>query len=401
MAATENPMKRLTLILMASACLPALAAGQVVEEIVTRVNSQIITRSEFLRSKDQLRDDVKQQDPANADKLYAEREKDVLRDLVDQQLLLGKGKDLGITGDTDLIKRLDQMRKDMKLETMEELEKAATAQGISYEDFKQNMRNQIITQKVIGEEVGSHLSITKEEQQQFYDEHKNEMEQPESIKLSEILIAPQKPASDKSAAGKPAQGSSAEASTTGGDNSKNQDASSEAAKQAAEAAALAAAEAKAADVLKQIRTGANFEDVAKKYSDGPSAAQGGDLGVFKRGALAKELEEKTFAMKSGEVTDVVRTKQGYVILKVTSHQVAGIPPMKDVEPKLQDALYYQKLQPALRAYLTKLREEAYIDYKEGYVDSGASPNQTKPVETATAKAADSKKLKKKKKLGIL
>jgi peptidyl-prolyl cis-trans isomerase SurA len=401
MAATENPMKRLTLILMASACLPALAAGQVVEEIVTRVNSQIITRSEFLRSKDQLRDDVKQQDPANADKLYAEREKDVLRDLVDQQLLLGKGKDLGITGDTDLIKRLDQMRKDMKLETMEELEKAATAQGISYEDFKQNMRNQIITQKVIGEEVGSHLSITKEEQQQFYDEHKNEMEQPESIKLSEILIAPQKPASDKSAAGKPAQGSSAEASTTGGDNSKNQDASSEAAKQAAEAAALAAAEAKAADVLKQIRAGANFEDVAKKYSDGPSAAQGGDLGVFKRGALAKELEEKTFAMKSGEVTDVVRTKQGYVILKVTSHQVAGIPPMKDVEPKLQDALYYQKLQPALRAYLTKLREEAYIDYKEGYVDSGASPNQTKPVETATAKAADSKKLKKKKKLGIL
>ncbi len=394
-------MKRLILILIAMACLPALAAGQVVEEIVTRVNSQIITRSEFLRSKDQLRDDVKQQDPANADKLYAEREKDVLRDLVDQQLLLEKGKDLGITGDTDLIKRLDQMRKDMKLETMEELEKAATAQGISYEDFKQNMRNQIITQKVIGEEVGSHLSITKEEEQQFYDEHKNEMEQPESIKLSEILIAPQKPASDKSAAGKPAQGSSAEASTTGGDNSKNQDASSEAAKQAAEAAALAAAEAKANDVLKQIRAGANFEDIAKKYSDGPSAAQGGDLGVFKRGALAKELEDKTFAMKSGEVTDVIRTKQGYVILKVTSHQVAGIPPMKDVEPKIQDALYYQKLQPALRAYLTKLREEAYIDYKEGYVDSGASPNQTKPIETATAKAADSKKLKKKKKLGIL
>ena len=61
---------------------------------------------------------------------------------------------------------------------MEDLEKAATAQGISYEDFKQNMRNQIITQKVIGEEVGSHLSITKDEQQKFYDEHKNEMEQP-------------------------------------------------------------------------------------------------------------------------------------------------------------------------------------------------------------------------------
>jgi peptidyl-prolyl cis-trans isomerase SurA len=384
-------MKKLVLILIAMACLPVFTAGQVVEEIITRVNGQIITRSEFQRSKDQLRDDVKQQDAANADKLYAEREKDVLRDLVDQQLLLQKGKDLGFTGDTDLIKRLDQMRKDMKLDTMEELEKAATSQGISYEDFKQNMRNQIITQKVIGEEVGSHLSIPKEEQQQFYDEHKNELEQPESIKLSEILIAPQKPVADKSAA-KPAPESPADSSTT----------ASDAAKQAEDSAALTAAEAKAADVLKQIRAGTSFEDVAKKYSDGPSAAQGGDLGAFKRGALAKELEDRTFAMKSGEVTDVIRTKQGYVILKVTNHQTAGIPPMKEVEPRIMDALYMQKLQPALRAYLTKLREDAYIDYKEGYVDSGASPNQTKPMETATAKATDSKNLKKKKKkvLGV-
>jgi len=396
-------MKRLVLTLIVTVCMPTFVVGQVVEEIITRVNGQIITRSEFVRSKDQLKDDVKQQDAANADKLYAEREKDVLRDLIDQQLLLEKGKDLGITGDTDLIKRLDQMRKDMKLETMEELEKAATAQGISYEDFKQNMRNQMITQKVIGEEVGSHLSITKEEQQQFYEQHKNEMEQPESIRLSEILVAPKKPAADKPAIPAPAQNIAADSPAPGGDNPKNQDATSEAAKQAEETVALAAAEAKANDLLKQIRAGTSFEDVAKKYSDGPSAAQGGDLGVFKRGALAKELEDKTFAMKSGDVTDVIRTKQGYVILKVISHQSAGIPPLKEVEPRIQDALYYQKLQPALRAYLTKLREEAYIDYKPGYIDSGASPNQTKPIETTTAKASEAKNLKKKRKkvLGVL
>jgi peptidyl-prolyl cis-trans isomerase SurA len=193
----KNLMKRIALLLVGFSCLSVIASSQVVEEIVARVNGQIITRSEFLRSKDQLKDDVKQQDPNNADKLLSEREKDVLRDLIDQQLLLEKGKDLGITGDTELIKRLDQMRKDMKLDTMEELEKAATAQGISYEDFKQNMRNQIITQKVIGEEVGSHLNITKDEEQKFYDEHKSEMEQPESIRLSEILVAPEKPVAPK------------------------------------------------------------------------------------------------------------------------------------------------------------------------------------------------------------
>src|ERR1700723_57444 len=194
---TGTSMKRMLLILLGLSLVPAFAAGQVVEEIVARVNGSIITRSEFLRSKDQLKDDVKQQDAANADKLFGEREKDILRDLIDQQLLLEKGKDLGITGDTDLIKRLDQMRKDMKLETMEELEKAATAQGISYEDFKQNMRNKIITQKVIGEEVGSRLSFTKEEEQKFYDENRSKMEQPESIKLSEILVAPKKTAAEK------------------------------------------------------------------------------------------------------------------------------------------------------------------------------------------------------------
>ncbi len=385
-------MKRLCLLMIVITCLPAVSGAQVVEEIIARVNNQIITRSEFTRSKDQLKDDVKQQDPANPDKLYADREKDVLRDLIDQQLLLEKGKDLGITGDTDLIKRLDQMRKDMKLDTMEDLEKAAAAQGISYEDFKQNMRNQIITQKVIGQEVGSHLSISKEEEQKFYDEHKTELEQPEEVRLSEILVEPQK--SDAGPASTPADPAAAAAIDPSTD---------EAARQAADAAALAAAEVKANDLLKQIRNGAAFDDIAKKYSNGPSAAQGGDLGTFKRGTLAKELEDKTFAMKAGDVTDVIRTKQGYVILKVTEHQVAGIPPIKDVEPKIQDALYYQKLQPALRTYLSKLRDDAYIDIKTGYVDTGASPNETKPIETAAAKEGDAKNLKKKrkKKLGFL
>ena len=258
-----NFMKRLCLLLTVLSCLSALAAAQVVEEIITRVNNQIITRSEFQHSKDQLRDEVKQQDPATADKVYAEREKDVLRDLIDQQLLIEKGKDLGITGETDLIKALDDMRKEMKLDSLEDLEKEATKQGISWEDFKQERLNQIIIQKVIGQEVGEHLSITKEEEQEFYDQHKNEMEQPESIQLSEILVAP-----------KPA------AATPGAPPAADDAAS--------QAAANSAAEAKANDLLKQIRAGASFEDIAKKYSDGPSAADGGALGMFKRGKLAKD-----------------------------------------------------------------------------------------------------------------
>lgn len=385
-------MKKLSLILPFLACLPVFAAGQVVEEIVARVNNQIITRSEFARSKDQLRDEVKQQDPNNADKVYADREKDVLRDLIDQQLLIEKGKDLGISADTDLIKQLDTMRKEMKLDSMEALEKEAEKQGVSWEDFKQTQKNRIITQKVIGQEVGGHLALTTEEEQKFYDEHKAEMEHPEFVRLSEILVTPKTPP--------PAPGASAP--TAPNAEPPSQPPADDAAKQAADAAALSAAEAKAKDILKQLHDGANFEDIAKKMSDGPSAADGGALGTFERGKLAKSIEDQVFSMKAGELTSTIQTKQGYVIIKVDDHQMAGIPPMKDVLPRIQDALYYQKLQPALRAYLTKLREEAYIKTAPGYVDSGHSANQSEPVETAAAKEADAKKLnKKKKKLGIL
>jgi peptidyl-prolyl cis-trans isomerase SurA len=375
-------MKRaLPTLLGAVACAMLLPtpspADTIVEEIIARVNNEIVTRSEYVRSRDQVKQEVQQQEPANADRAFAEKQRDVLRDLIDQQLLLQKGKDLGITGDTELIKRLDEMRKQMNLGTMEELEKAAEAQGASYEEFKQNMRNQIITQSVIGQEVGRKLAMNKDDAQKFYEAHRAEMERPEAVRLSEILIAPKTPVKPNGPDGKPEPPTDAESEV-----------------------ALAAAQAKAQDVLDQIHKGGKFADLAKKNSDGPSAKDGGDLNYFNRGTLAKELEDKVFALKAGETTDVVRTKQGYVILQITEHQMAGIPTMKEVEPRIQDALYMQKLQPALRAYLTKLREDAFIDIKAGYIDSGASAKQTKPVETTTAKESSAKKLKKKKKLGV-
>ena len=367
----------LWLIVAGALMLPSLLpADTVIEEIIARVNNEIITRTEYIRSRDQLKQEIQQQEPANADRVFAEKQRDILRDLIDQQLLLQKGKDLGITGDTELIKRLDEMRKQMNLGTMEELEKAAEAHGASYEEFKQNMRNQIITQRVIGQEVGSHLAMNKDEELKFYNDHRDEMQRAEQVRLSEILIAPKTPPATNGPDGKPQPPSQAETD-----------------------AALAAAETKARELLDQLHKDTGFEDLAKKNSDGPSAKDGGDLSYFKRGVLAKELEDKVFAMKAGEVTDVIRTKQGFVILKVTEHQEAGVPTLKEVEPRIQDALYMQKLQPALRAYLTTLREEAFIDYKPGYVDSGASAKQTKPIET-TAKDVTAKKLKKKKRLGV-
>jgi peptidyl-prolyl cis-trans isomerase SurA len=340
----------------------ALCADTVVEEIIARVNNQIITRSAYQHEQEQLKQEAQQQDPSHAQQIAADGQKDVLRGLIDRELLLEKGKELGITADTELIKRLDEMRKQMKLDSMEELEKAAQAQGVSFEDFKDNLRTEIITQQVIQREVGSRMNISKEEEQRFYEQHKSEMARPEAVRLSEILISTEQ---------------------AGDDQQK-----------------LDAAKAKAEDVLKQIRAGGDFAEIAKKESQDPSAAQGGDLGDFERGKLAKQLEDMTFSMKKGDLSDVIRTKQGFVILKITDHISPGIPSFNDVENRVQEAVYMQKLQPALRDYLKKLREQAYIDIKPGYLDTGASPNQTKPVVTTAAKEASAKQLKKRKKLGV-
>jgi peptidyl-prolyl cis-trans isomerase SurA len=345
----------------------------VVEEIIARINNNIITRADLRRSQEQLQSESKQPDPSGM--ASEPKEQDLLRDLIDQQLLLQKGEELGISADTEVVKRLDELRKQMHAESMEDLEKAAQAQGVSWEEFKQNLKNSILTQHVISQEVGGHITVSQQDIQQYYDQHKADMERPEQVRMSEILISTQKAPAVKTEKGQ------------------------EVLPETPSPEVVAAAKAKADKVYDLLKKGGNFEDLAKQYSDGPTSAAGGDLEYFKRGTLSKELEERVFAMSPGGYTEPVRTNQGWVILKITEHQSPGIPPLKEVESRVQEQIYMTKMQPALRDYLTKLREDAYIDIKAGYVDTGASPNETKPVYT-TATTEGSSKAKKKKKFGL-
>ena len=327
--------------------------GAVVEDVIVRVNDQIISRSDLERSEQQLAAELQQTGANSAE--AEERQKNMLRDMIDQQLLLSRGKELGLNADAEVIRRLDEIRKQNHLDSMEDLEKAAREQGVSFEDFKANIKNGIVTQQVVRDEVGRRMQApTQAQTQAFYEAHKQEFAQPEQIRLSEILVPLPTDAN---------------------------------------AAAIAQAKAKADDIAAKVQAGGKFDDLAKAYSGGPTAEQGGDLGLFKRGALAKVLEDQTFGLKAGEATSPIRTRQGFVILKVTDHQAAGVPALKDVEPQIQDAMYMQAMQPALRAYLTKLREDAYIDIHSGFVDTGASAKQTKPVFTAYSAPVPKKKKK--------
>ncbi len=336
--------------------------GTTVEEIIARVNDQIITRSDYDRALKELDEEASQHGASEQD--ISEAHKDLLHNLIDQQLWLSKGKELGITGETGMIKRLDEIRKQYHLESLEDLEKAAKEQGVSFEDFKANIRNSIITQEVMRQELGRLIQFTPGEAERYFEQHKQEYVQPENVTLAEILISTGTPAP----------------SVTGG-------------VQPDDPAKLAAAKAKADDIEAKLHAGGDFGQLARTFSDGSTAAEGGDLGQYKRGELAKVFEDQTFALKAGQFTEPIRTKQGFVIMKVVQHIPGGVPTYKDVEEQVQQNFFAERMEPAMRSYLTTMREQAFIDIKPGYTDTGASAKQTKPIYSAYVPPAPKKKTK--------
>ncbi len=281
-----------------------------------------------------------------------ERKKSALHDLIDQSLLVQRGKDLGVSVETEVIKQLDQIRIANKLPDMEALEKVVTAQGLNWEDFKNNIRNHLITQKVIGQEVGSHITIAESDARKFYDDHKGEFIGPESVALAEIVV-----------------------STEG--------------KKEAELPDL---KKKAETALKRVQDGENFGEIAKRMSDGSTKDQGGYLGTYKRGELAKQIEDKVFAMKHNQLTDVLETKQGYLILEVLEHYDEGQQAFEKVKERIMNQLYEEHMQPAMHDYLKTLREQSYVVIKPAYVEAagGAGNSEIQEI-SATPEQEKAKK----------
>jgi peptidyl-prolyl cis-trans isomerase SurA len=276
--------------------------------------------------------------------------------MIDQQLLIERAKDMDVNVETDLVKRLDQVRKDNNLATMEELEKAVESQGIVWEDYKNQIRNGLLTQEVIRKEVGGRMDIGSDEIKQYYEAHKENFNRPEEVALAELSLS--------------TEGKSPEE--------------------------IAAVRTKAEDLRNRLVKGDDFAELAKRYSQGSTAQDGGDLGTYERGQLAPQLEDAVFKMDKGQLTDVIQTKTGFEILKVLDHYQAGLQPLDKVTGEITDRLYRQKMEPAMRDYLAELREESYVQVKPGYTDTAAVSGATVIQEVApTPDAQDKKKGKKK------
>jgi peptidyl-prolyl cis-trans isomerase SurA len=335
-------------------------SARVVEEIIARVNNEIITRSEYDKALATAEEETRQDcqgkcTPEQLQQSLEDRKKGALRDLIDQSLLAQRGKDMAISCQTDMVKQLDQIRQQNKLKDMDELEKAVSSQGMNWEDFKNNICNRILTQKVVSQEVGSHISIGETDARGYYDEHKSEFVRPEQVALREIIV-----------------------STDGKKETELPD-----------------LKKKAETALKRVKDGEDFGEIAKRLSDGSTKEQGGYIGMFKRGELAKQLEDVVFKMKRNELTDVLETKQGYLVMQVLEHYDEGEQAFEKVKNEIMDRLYNQKLEPAVREYLKTLREESYVVIKPGFAELAGGGNSEIQEVNATPEASKQKKAHKK------
>jgi peptidyl-prolyl cis-trans isomerase SurA len=341
--------------------IPEGTNSKTVEEIIARVNNEIITRSELDHERETAKEEVEEEcrgkcTPEQQQSEIDEHQKSALKELIDKSLLVQRGKDMGINVETDVIKRLDQIRISNNLSSMEDLEKAVSSKGLNWEDFKDEIRKSILTQKVISQEVGSHVNIGKEDVAKYYDEHKSEFVRPEQVALREIVV-----------------------NTEGKKDSELPD-----------------LKKKAETALKRVKDGEDFGEIAKRFSDGSTAKQGGFLGVYKRGELSKELEDTVFKMKKNDLTEVLDTKQGYLVLQVLEHYDEGEQALNKVENEIMDKMYSSRMEPKLKEYLKTLREQSYVVIKPGYEDIAGGGNSEIQEVSATPEATKAAKKGRKK-----
>lgn len=312
---------------------------QVLEEIIAKVNGDIITRGEIDRTRRAIEAELRQGQNLTGQRLrqaLTQREKDVLRERIDQLLLVQKGKELNVNVDQEFSKYTAQIMRDLKIADQEKLQAMVREQtGQSFEDFKNEWKNAQITQRVIREQVSRNVSVPKEEIRKYYDEHKTEFQRQERVFLRQILV-----------------------STQGKD-----------------AAGVAAADKKAKDLVARARKGERFPELARDNSDAPTAQQGGDMGTWQKGQLRKDIEDAIWDKQRNYVTDPIKVDEGFLILRVDEHQKEGQAEFEEVESEIMEKLFAPRFQPAIREYLTKLRQDAFLEIKSGWIDTGAAPGK--------------------------
>lgn len=317
----KNALWTVLIILCGFCC----AEARTVDRIYAQVNDDIITLSDFNRKLKTIRRELSREYSGERLDQAVEKEKEnVLDTLINEKLLIQKAIELGIDADVEpkVSSEIQRIMKQYNIDTMDKFEEALEDQGSNLRTFRELIRNEIMMDNIIQIFVRSRITLMSNEVDRYYKAHASDFASPEEVALSEIVISPE---------------------AEGGDER---------------------AKDRALDIYKRLQQGESFTSLASQYSQGATAGKGGNIGSNLIEKWHPDIAAAIVGLESGDVSEPQKTAEGYVIYRVDTRKHSVIPPLEEVETQIKNSLYMEKYIPELDRFVTRLKDEAYIQIYE-------------------------------------
>jgi peptidyl-prolyl cis-trans isomerase SurA len=310
--------------------------AEIVEQILVKVNGEIFTKTDLeqrqvavLRQRGQQID--LKSDPTNVQlrKALDEVTPSIMVDVVNEMVIVQRGKELGYTLSNEQFKSVvDNIKKENKIETEEQFQAALKSENMTMADLRRQLERQMIRQRVEQNEVLGKIGVSDSEARSYYESHMNEFTTPPAVTLREILVTIPSDA------------------------------------RGVNVAAEDSAKAKAEAIRARVTTGKeSFEKVASEVSDSPSKANGGLIGPLSVTDISPDLRKLIDGMKPGDVSELIRAARGFQILQLATRSESHTMPFDQAREQISERVFTDKRKVEYLKYLDKLRSQAIIEWK--------------------------------------
>jgi len=300
--------------------------GKVLNTIAAIVNDEVVTLNDVNREAQPVIREAEKKSAVD-DSIRSQIRRAALEHLIEKKLIDQKIKELNIkVTDEEIRQAIDDVKKQNNMASQEVLVSALASQGLTFEQYRSQLQEQIEKLKLVSMEVRAKIQVGESEMREYYDANRAKYTEEETFRARHIFFR------------------------------TNEKAPSEEIKRTMNTALMVLAEAK---------SGKDFAELAKSYSEDPAARKdGGALGTFKKGDMMPELETAILAMKAGEVSELVYTKAGFHIIKLEERTTGKLKPFESVKNEIEDALYRKKSEERFSQWAKELRSKASIEIKD-------------------------------------
>jgi peptidyl-prolyl cis-trans isomerase SurA len=323
--------------LVLAACIASGAAvgAEVIEQIIVKVNGEIMTKTELENRQVATLRQMGQQVGLRPDSTDAQLKQmldqvtpQLLVNAIDEMLMVQRGRELGYRMADDQFQNvLDSIKKDNKIETDEQFQAALKSENMTLADLRRSLERQMIVSRVQQNEVMSRIAVDDEEARKYYDAHLSEFTSARTITLREIFV------------NVPGDGQTI---NVGRDE-------------------------EAREKINQLRQralgGESFEKLATEFSDAPSKANGGQIGPLNVADLSPDVQKLLEPMKQGDITEPLRSQRGYQLLKLEVASAAEVKSFEEAREDISNRVFTDKRREEFEKYLQKLRAQAIIEWK--------------------------------------